>query len=318
MPMVIDPYRGATGGGSASVLVAVARTVSSGLSNIMYSLDGGGNWLGATVAVTGRTLTGVAFSESLGRFVVTSRDAVASVLTSEDGQTWTPRVISTASWESVCWSPSLELFVAVTTVARANNVMTSPDGITWTEQASGAPMDTLNWDTIIWAEAFGLFIAGSAGDNDTMTSPDGVTWTDGQGVQSLRIAFNGSRACAITTSNIYNTYTDDGLAWTQVITHPSGMADVAASSSLFVICSGLGVIRTSPDAIIWTTRANPGFAWRAAMYAPVAGRFVVFADAGFGSGHTAAFSSDGITWTQANTPAAFDGVSWIDACEGVL
>jgi len=55
------------------------------------------------------------------------------VMTSPNGIDWTIRVSAADNgWHSVCWSPELELFCAVSYSGTGNRVMTSPDGINWT------------------------------------------------------------------------------------------------------------------------------------------------------------------------------------------
>ena len=79
-------------------------------------------------------------------------------------------------WRSVCWSPSLTLFVAVANTGVGNRVMTSPDGINWTIRSSAADND---WLSVCWSPDLTLFVAvANTGDyNRVMTSPDGINWT---------------------------------------------------------------------------------------------------------------------------------------------
>ncbi len=51
-----------------------------------------------------------------------------------------------ASWNSLCWSPELGLFVAVAD-GGGNRVMTSPDGITWTPRSAAAANA---WNSVCW------------------------------------------------------------------------------------------------------------------------------------------------------------------------
>ena len=94
--------------------------------------------------------------------------------------TWTERTTPVNTWQGICWSPELKLFVAVAdTTSGINNVMTSPDGITWTSQTT--PAGTNNWKSVVWSKELGLFCAvassGTGATGKIMTSPDGITWT---------------------------------------------------------------------------------------------------------------------------------------------
>jgi len=73
------------------------------------------------------------------------------------GITWTARTSAADnSWTSVCWSPELSLFVAVSGTGTGNRVMTSPNGITWTARTSAA--DNF-WLSVCWSPQLSLFVA---------------------------------------------------------------------------------------------------------------------------------------------------------------
>ena len=98
-------------------------------------------------------------------------------MTSSNGITWTTQISAAGNaWKSVCWSPQLGLFVAVSDTGTGDRVMTSSNGITWTTQISAADN---NWRSICWSPELGLFVAvsDSGAGNRVMTSPNGITWT---------------------------------------------------------------------------------------------------------------------------------------------
>ena len=71
--------------------------------------------------------------------------------------TWTTRTTPTNnSWRSICWSPELGMFCAVSATGTGNRVMTSSDGIIWTTRASAADND---WIGICWSPELGIFCA---------------------------------------------------------------------------------------------------------------------------------------------------------------
>jgi len=103
-------------------------------------------------------------------------------MTSLNGITWTLQTSAADnSWQSVCWSPELGLFCAVSgniSVFETNLVMTSSNGIDWTSAV--LPTESLTrWQTVCWSPELGLFCAGSSISlGDTIaTSPNGIDWT---------------------------------------------------------------------------------------------------------------------------------------------
>lgn len=98
--------------------------------------------------------------------------------TSSNGINWTRRVLPAGinSWASMCWSPKLRLFCAVSAsnTYPGGRIITSPDGITWTVRSTGNNAHIFR--SVCWSEDLGIFCAvGSSGVS--ITSSDGVVWT---------------------------------------------------------------------------------------------------------------------------------------------
>jgi hypothetical protein len=189
-------------------------------------------------------------------------------------------------WKSVCYSPALNLYVAVGQSGTGTRVMTSPDGIAWTARTSAA--DYL-WSCVCWSPELELFCAVSSNGTTTgrcMTSPDGITWT-------LRAA-----------STAHSWY---GLCWSPEL-------------SLFVAVGGSGTSNnrcmTSPDGITWTLRTTPTGAtysnWTSVCWSSDLDLLVAVADNG---NYRCMTSPDGITWTNRsiNTSAGYGAVCWSPA-----
>jgi hypothetical protein len=87
----------------------------------------------------------------------------------------TVRSAADNSWEAVCWSPELQLYVSVAGTGSGNRVMTSSDAIRWSPQA----VADQNWVALCWAAELGLFVAvsNSGTGSRVMTSMDGRNWT---------------------------------------------------------------------------------------------------------------------------------------------
>lgn len=168
-------------------------------------------------------------SANLQLFVVLSSDGTGDsnrlrCATSMDGVTWTARsMASVAAWTDLCYSPELNLIVAIAT----NTINTSPDGITWTDRTSPG---NGGWRAVCWSPRLALFVAVGtlASTQRVMTSPDGITWT-------LRT----------TPAAADNT-------WTSVLWHDALRIFIAGSSGTIT-----DAIMTSPDGITWTSRTTP-------------------------------------------------------------
>jgi hypothetical protein len=257
-------------------------TVVSGPQRITYTAIGSGNILTPTwITVTKPEVTtpkwaGAAYAPALRRFVIVGN---ATVATSPDGLTWTPR---TASWTGqaagIVWAAERALFVLVT---NSGEVETSPDGITWTSQTASAANV---WTGITWAPELsgGLFVAvGESGANRVMTSPDGITWT-------------GHTAAS-------------ALAWRAVAWSASLGLLVAVAEQ-----SGATSAMSSPDGTNWTSRtpSDTGNAWFGVAWSPTVGKFVAA-----GSTGGIMYSSNGTSWTsiadRAGAANAMTGVLWV-------
>lgn len=259
---------------------AAGGTVVSGPQRITYTGLGFGSILTPLwVSVTNANITtpkwgAAAYSPTLRRFVVVG---LATVATSPDGLTWTPR---TASWTgqatAMVWAAELSLFVVVTVTGE---VETSPDGITWTSQT---PAAANTWAGITWAPEIPLLVVvGGSGASRVMTSPDGVTWT----AQTAASALSWS-----------------AVSW-------------SASLTLFVAVaaqSGATSAMSSPDGVTWTTRipSDTANAWFAVAWSPTVGKFVAVGTAG-----GIMYSSDGTSWAsiadRSGAATALTGVLWI-------
>ena len=122
---------------------------------------------------------------------------------------------------SVCWSPELNLFCAVTNSGTGNRVMTSPDGINWTGRASAN--DTFWWYSVCWSSKLNLFcaVAYSGTGNRVMTSPDGINWTSisaaNNTYQYRSISWHSKLElfCACGTNNNIS-ISENGIDWIEI------------------------------------------------------------------------------------------------------
>jgi hypothetical protein len=204
--------------------------------------------------------------------------ATGLLMTSSDGINWTTRTVPVNNnWNSLEWSSSLQLLVAVSNSGTASNsIMTSPDGINWTSRT--APY-AYNWVSVCWSSSLGMFAAVSASSADTnvfMTSTNGINWTARTGTSST---------------------------WSQIIW--------SSTLSLFVVVSSASpYIMTSSNGTSWTTRTpSTSTTWKSIAWSPSLNLFVAVAD----SGTTRVMTSpDGINWTNRTSQitSQWCGVIW--------
>lgn len=193
---------------------------------------------------------------------------------------WTVRTAANAfQWISVCYSPELNLYVAIASSGAGNRVMTSPDGINWTPHASAD--NTAAWNSVCWSPQLGLFVAvATTGTNRAMYSANGTAWT------------------------IHAT-ADDTTGWNSVCWSPELEIFVAVGDA-----AGSNQIQSSVDGISWTARttAESNF-WTGVVYAKALHLFVAVANNGT---HRVQTSPNGTTWTAQTAAAAntWQGISW--------
>jgi hypothetical protein len=207
-------------------------------------------------------------------------------------------------WASICWSPELNLFVAVG-ISGTYLIQTSPDGIVWTGVL--APEANL-WYSVCWADTLGLFVATSTnGTNRVMTSPDGSNWTLRTAAQAnswYNVCWSHELGllCAVSTDGTHRVMTSsDAITWSpQSAAVANQWYGVTWSKELSIFCavSNNGSptqCQTSPDGITWTARTTAeNNAWFRVCWSPELSIFVACATTGV---HRIQTSPDGINWT---------------------
>lgn len=227
---------------------------SVGVSSVQTSPDGL-TWTSRTAAAA-INWAKVCWSAELNLFVaVASSGTTNRVMTSPDGTTWTSRTTPNVAYRSVCWSPTLSLFVA----GGASAIMTSPDGITWTARTTPLTGNALG---VVWADSLGLFVmVTNGGTNRIATSPDGITWTArvsaDDSMSWTDIEWSRELNLLVTTGGgtggSYRIgYSKDGINWFHKVElyDPSvygtgGMNDICWSAELGIFCgvySGYGAV----------------------------------------------------------------------------
>jgi len=174
-----------------NVFVAVSVGLSgisgaSGSTAIMYSTSNVTTWI-AAVAPVSLHWTSICWSEQLQLFVAVSTGLSSSnsttvmyspnISTNSWTAAWNSSTCIAGKWTSICWSDSLNLFVAVDSSGSTSCVMTSSNGLTWTAQTGIAASG--GWKSVCWSSKYSMFVAvgGSSSNGSIMYSSNGITWT---------------------------------------------------------------------------------------------------------------------------------------------
>lgn len=167
-------------------LVAVAYYTAKKFS--YWSDDGGATW--SASSDTSVNMRGVCYSSDLDLWVAVGANS-AAYWSDDDGETWTAGTGEPAAktFYSVCWSPTLGLFVACgSAISGTNNVMYSSDGKAWTDGS------ITNGTYYRAADCNGRIVV--CGVAAVAYSDDGQTFTDATpttpGTPWRGLAFNGS------------------------------------------------------------------------------------------------------------------------------
>jgi len=239
--------------GGYTVMVGANNRSYKTLDGITFVPGGGPN--------VSRDATGLAYGNN--KFVTVCPTTILTFSTSQDnGSTWTAGPPSSITYASVAYSPTLDLFCAVSPGGR---IYTSPSSIiNWTARTSPT---TQSLHSVIWDGTAFRACGGTA----YLSSTNGTTWTltsiplapDSRGLG--QIAYNSSSGryfmtrgydpgSSSGTGSTYGMYSTNGTTWTQT-TAPGNLETVAAGGNWFVAGSSQPnniQVYTSNDAITWT------------------------------------------------------------------
>jgi hypothetical protein len=264
-------------------------------------------WYNTTSAVY--TFNASTYSSSLQRFVIVPNGQVFLYVSNDNPQGQPAVCLSTtsplsANFLTVVWSPSLSLFVTLTT----GYGLYSSDGVTWT-QMSSAPSGTFVSSCVT---SLGVFFLNSASPTSYYSATGTSSWT----AVSLpvgtwnSVASNGSSTLVVVGSStqIVAVSTDGCATWAGYSVLPSSLtlSSVVWSPTLSLwIAVGpgsTGVYSSSPSTS-WSTSTLPATKWNA-LSAKLTASLVV----AVGNGSNVAWTSDGFTW---NTPSVPVVSNWV-------
>ena len=195
------------------------------------------------------------------------------------------------TWASVAYGNNI--FVAVS-VNGTNRVMTSPDGFTWTVRVAAAANQ---WLSVTFGNGLFVAVSPTGFGNRAMYSTDGITWVSSYPPDSywVSVTYGAGRFVAVALSGTVKAmYSTDGITWSSSasLTLSNGRAITYGNGLFVAVFSSGGMVSTSNDGNIWTSRTSPVGDWQTAAYGD--GMFVVLSASGL---PRAMSSPDGITWT---------------------
>ncbi len=249
---------------------------------------------------------------------------------STDGINWTQGTMpSSQYWYSVCYGNNK--FVAVNMTRNSNIFAYSTDGTTWTQ---GTMPIQQTWCSVCYGNGKFVSVSGWNGNSNIFAySTDGITWTQGTMPSSQywsSVCYSNNKFVAVAMySNIF-AYSSDGITWTQG-TMPSSRAwksvcygnnkfvVIANNSNIFAYTSNSQFYYQFSDwdksdfnitentTISGTWNKYNKYAWNYKTadldqtWSAVAYNGSVFAAVKSNS-NIAAYSYDGLNWTQASLP----------------
>ena len=239
---------------------------------------------------------------------------------------WTSRdAAAIVDWQSICWSPELKIFCAVSNTG-TDRVMTSPDGVIWSIRIDPV---TLPWSSVCWSPDLAIFVAVARdlSTSSAMTSPDGIIWTS----QATTVGRYWNSVCWSPDLSLFVAVADGPTSVYQMMTSPNGinwtLRELDTSTtlwtsvcwspelSLFVAVGYYGAVSfrvmTSSNGINWTRRsAATASTWQSVCWNTNATLFVAVANSGLISERIMT-SPDGINWTSRTAPV---NNSWREVC----
>ena len=149
---------------------------------------------------TADDLFSICWSDDLEMFVIAGGSG--TILTSEDGETWTAQTSGVSSLGKVIYGANI-----LVAVGGSDTIITSPDGITWTPRSAGLSTDS--YTSICYSDDLEMFVMGTY-TGKILTSTDGITWAiigtiTNDVIRSVIYSPMFQKFIAVRSSNVYKT-----------------------------------------------------------------------------------------------------------------
>lgn len=232
-------------------------------------------WLPITKPFTG-TVTGIAYSKTLKRFVMCNGGASQVSRSDDKGVSWTNSG-SPVSFKDIIWVEALNSFFAV----GGTSCYRSADGITWT--AAGSMPTAAAWDNISWSNGYGtgqgrivitynsqLSYSDNAGVTFTTAVPLGWGGCSGHAYSPYYdktfLCRNGTTPSLFTTTDFTTFTLLDSIQAATDIAIGIGFLGIGAADDRIMTC-GTSQGRSNSDAAATVFQTNSGAAAAAAICA---------------------------------------------------
>lgn len=263
---------------------------------IMTSVDGGVTWIAQAAPSSSYSFFGVCWSPTVSGGMFVAVGSANLIATSPDGVNWSAQTGPAGAnngnntWNCVCWSPGISLFIAANTrgtgtaPAASHNLMSSADGVNWTgyNVVSKSDSTTTNGfgspqivDCPGISKAIIVGLIGSTRYIFTTTTGTSTTYQ----------ATNSSSGASSGTDEVW-------VAWCQSLT-------LAAC----VFGRGDNPIYTSPDGVTWTQQTQPTTGSNRPIWKQLIGTtagFIGVGLAGSTNTHQIIESTNGTVWTESD------------------
>jgi hypothetical protein len=245
-----------------------------GSGAIAVSTEDGHYWTalnsGSTASLNGLVWTGTQYI---------AVGATNTILSSTDGNTWTPRFLSPGAdiwFYSVAWSGNGFVAAGIDYQNNQTAIFNSPDGITWTNNHFAVPGGNIN--AVAWANHQYIAVGKVTGKPLILTSPNGLDWTDrspsilfGKGIELNDVTWDGNKYVAVgfgltaTSEEGLNWIVNDEISW--------GATGVVWSGKK-LMATGIDGFYNSTDGLHWTKNFDVpaplrSIAWSGYQYAAV-------------------------------------------------
>lgn len=210
------------------------------------------------------------------------------------------RVLSGFTYTTIAHSPTLNMFIAVST---GGIIGRSTDGLNWASvpNIANAALGSVRWlnDRFVIGTTNGRFLYSLNGINWSIHTIDGsltqtindMAW-DGN---SVYVAI-GAGGAIRTASSLLGTWTSRVSGVTTALNEI-----VYSPSAGFVVVGAANYIRTSPDGVTWTARTSPLTSTAVFNSVESSGFAIVAVANAISSVGRMVRSTDGITWTEVTT-----------------
>jgi hypothetical protein len=332
-------YTGSSGGGSSTVLTSVASDIIPSVTNT-YSLGSTTRYWNNSyinnLRVSNRVyqeISGDISWSAINGYYALTKDAYPSLNPLSTRvkalQTWTNRNIA-GTWSTVCWSPKLGIFLAISKTSSSNNIITSNNGIVWNIRTLAARTYSGNYYAqayVCWSPELEIFVAVAGTEtNNIMYSSNGTSWSNITAFydESVFRCISWSPQLGLFVIIVQNrefVYTSkDGITWSQV-TIIKSINDWVPQIVDMCWCAELGIfvavgdyndyrIITSKDGTYWNfINAGLDHAFTSICWSKELGLFVVVSHSGT---NRVSISNNGTQWTHINigTTHSLWSVAW--------